>query len=46
MDEFTFYWEMVHECLEYGVKYAPLIILAIFLFGLSVVYEKKREKDK
>lgn len=46
MDEFTFYWEMIHECVEYVGKFAPLIILAIFLFGLSVVYEKNREKNK
>lgn len=46
MDEFTFYWEIIHECVEYVGKFAPLIVLAIVLFGFSVFYEKNRGKDE
>ncbi|UYX52404.1 hypothetical protein M3Y14_29075 [Bacillus thuringiensis] len=46
MDEFTFFWEMIHECIEYVGKFAPLIILAIALFGFVTIYEKNNEKDK
>ncbi|WP_179863489.1 hypothetical protein [Bacillus toyonensis] len=46
MDEFTFYWQIIHECVEYVGTFAPLIVLAIVLFGFTVFYEKNREKDK
>ncbi|WP_242321474.1 hypothetical protein [Bacillus cereus group sp. BfR-BA-01312] len=46
MDGFTFYWKIIHECIEYVGKFAPLIVLAIVLFGISLFYEKNREKDE
>lgn len=46
MDEFTFFWGMIHECLEYVGKFAPLIVLAVFLAGLVLFCEKNSEKDK
>lgn len=46
MDEFTFFWEMIHECLEYVGNFAPLIILAIALFGFAIIYDKNNEKDE